>query len=306
MNFSSMDYFVMAAQEKNFTHAAERLHITQQTLSTHIANLEKELGSRLFVRSTPLELTYAGQVFLAYATDFRRKRQTLEREMGDIANDQRGLLRIGIASTRGRTIMPPLIHAFREKHPFITIKLIEAVNDQLQQALLDGEVDLAIADFPRTVPGLEVRDFYQEEVVLLATRSLLERVYGPSAEALEEQIRRDGLKPLENCPFLFNSPQDIAGRIGRGLLAQAGMVPRIAAESSNMETLLSLCVLGEGVCFCPENLMRTALRQDEVDKLSLFRLGAEGRYMIRLACLKQEHRWSALEDFIHLALGPAV
>lgn len=77
MNFSSMDYFVMAAQEKNFTHAAERLHITQQTLSTHIANLEKELGSRLFVRSTPLELTYAGQVFLAYAADFRRKRQTL-------------------------------------------------------------------------------------------------------------------------------------------------------------------------------------------------------------------------------------
>ena len=300
MNFSSMDYFVMAAQEKNFTHAAERLHITQQTLSTHIANLEKELGSRLFVRSTPLELTYAGQVFLAYATDFRRKRQTLEREMGDIANDQRGLLRIGIASTRGRTIMPPLIHAFREKHPFITIKLIEAVNDQLQQALREAGVDLT-----RT-PGLEVRDFYQEEVVLLATRSLLERVYGPSAEALEEQIRRDGLKPLENCPFLFNSPQDIAGRIGRGLLAQAGMVPRIAAESSNMETLLSLCVLGEGVCFCPENLMRTALRQDEVDKLSLFRLGAEGRYMIRLACLKQEHRWSALEDFIHLALGPAV
>lgn len=302
MNFSSMDYFVMVAQEKNFTRAADHLHITQQTLSAHIAKLEKEMGIRLFVRSTPLELTYAGQVFLDYAIDFRRKRQTLEREMGDIASGQRGLLRIGIASTRGRTIMPPLIHAFREKQPSVSIELIESANDQLWQALLDGAIDLAIADFPRTIPGMEVRDFYQEEVVLLAARSLLERIYGSPAEMLEERIARDGLKVLEDCPFLFNGPQDIAGRIGRGLLAQAGMVPRIAAGSSNIETLLSLCVLGEGACFCPEDLMRAALHQEEIDTLALFRLGAEGRYTIRLACLKQEHSWSVLEDLISLAL----
>lgn len=300
MNFSSMDYFVMAAREKNFTHAAERLHITQQTLSTHIANLEREMGSRLFVRSVPLELTYAGQVFLAYAIDFRRKRQALEREMGDIASEQRGLLRVGIASTRGRTIMPPLIHVFREKHPFISIKLIEAANDQLRQALLDGEIDLAIADFPQTVPGIEVRDFYQEEVVLLAAYSLLERIYGLPAEMLAEQISHSGLKALENCPFLLNSPQDIAGRIGRSLLAQAGVVPRIAAESSNMETLLSLCVLGEGACFCPENLVRATLQREDIDSLSQFRLGVEGRYMIRFACLKREHHWRILEDFVNL------
>lgn len=56
MNFSSMDYFVMVAQERSFTRAAERLHTTQQTLSAHIANLEKEMGSRLFERSVPLHL----------------------------------------------------------------------------------------------------------------------------------------------------------------------------------------------------------------------------------------------------------
>ena len=73
MNFSSMDYFVMVARERSFSRAAERLHITQQTLSAHIAGLEKELSTKLLVRSIPLELTYAGEVFLGYAADLQRK-----------------------------------------------------------------------------------------------------------------------------------------------------------------------------------------------------------------------------------------
>ena len=67
MNFHSLDYFLVLAREKNFTRAAEALHITQQSLSSHIAGLEKELGCTLLVRRTPLELTYAGRTFLRYA-----------------------------------------------------------------------------------------------------------------------------------------------------------------------------------------------------------------------------------------------
>ena len=67
MNFHSLDYFLVLAREKNFTRAAEVLHITQQSLSSHIAGLEKELGCTLVVRRTPLELTYAGRTFLRYA-----------------------------------------------------------------------------------------------------------------------------------------------------------------------------------------------------------------------------------------------
>ena len=50
MNFHSLDYFLVLAREKNFTRAAEALHITQQSLSSHIAGLEKELGCTLLVR----------------------------------------------------------------------------------------------------------------------------------------------------------------------------------------------------------------------------------------------------------------
>ena len=117
MNFSSMDYFVMVARERSFSRAAERLHITQQTLSAHIAKLEGELGTKLLVRSIPLELTYAGEVFLEYALDLQRRVSSLEREFQDISENQRGLLRIGITYTRGDIVMPPLLIRFQQPLP---------------------------------------------------------------------------------------------------------------------------------------------------------------------------------------------
>ena len=117
MNFSSMDYFVMVARERSFSRAAERLHITQQTLSAHIAKLEGELGAKLLVRSIPLELTYAGEVFLEYALDFQRRASSLEREFQDITENQRGLLRIGINYTRGDIVIPPLLIRFQQEYP---------------------------------------------------------------------------------------------------------------------------------------------------------------------------------------------
>ena len=72
MNFLSMKYFLMLAEERSFTKAAERLHITQQTLSAHVAALERETGAKLFVRHVPLELTDSGSVFLRYARLFVR------------------------------------------------------------------------------------------------------------------------------------------------------------------------------------------------------------------------------------------
>lgn len=84
MNFHSLDYFLVLAREKNFTRAAEALHITQQSLSSHIANLERELNCTLVVRRTPLELTYAGRTFLRYAESIGQTRQAMEREFCDI------------------------------------------------------------------------------------------------------------------------------------------------------------------------------------------------------------------------------
>ena len=100
MNFLSMKYFLMLAEERSFTKAAERLHITQQTLSAHVAALERETGAKLFVRHVPLELTDSGSVFLRYARLFVRNELALKRELSDVSGRFEGILRIGIAPSR--------------------------------------------------------------------------------------------------------------------------------------------------------------------------------------------------------------
>ena len=164
MNFATLEYFETLAQERSFTKASERLHITQQSLSSHIAKLEKELGCQLVVRHVPLELTYAGEVFLNYASSLRDQYTTMRHEFLDISKNDEGILRVGIAFTRGRTILPDIIMAFQKEHPHIRIALVEATNEALRQKLLEGDIDLAIAYFPTALPGVILRDFYQEEV----------------------------------------------------------------------------------------------------------------------------------------------
>lgn len=298
MNFSSMDYFVMVARERSFTRAAQRLHITQQTLSAHIAGLEQELGSQLLIRHVPLELTYAGEVFLRYASEFQKKREAMEREFSDISDDQKGLLRIGIASTRGHAVMPTLIGGFQHLHPRIEIRLVEAANDRLCRDLEDGEIDLAIANFPESVPGIALEDFYQEEIVLLMSDVLLQRVYGAEQKQAQERLRSGDLTVLRDCPLLLSRSEDIAGRIGRALLLQAGIAPEAKVESSNIETLLELCARGVGACFCPGNLMKATLAQARLACLNVFHFSEGTRYPIRFGYRKQTYRWSVISDFI--------
>ena len=303
MTFASLDYFTMVARELSFTKAAERLHITQQTLSAHIAALEKELGCQLLLRHIPLELTYAGEVFLQYALEIQKKRAAMLQEMGDIAHNEKGRLRIGIAHTRGHAIMPEIITRFQQRYPLVQVQLMEASNDVLHTKLLGGEIDLAIANyFQEGLPGVELQDFYQEEVVLLVADQLLDRVYGSEKEAVLARIREtEDLTPLKECPFILNNQNDIAGRIERQLMAKADFFPIVRAESNNTETLLDLCLRGVGACFCPENLVSPTLNAEkEKRKLHLLRFGTQTQYMIRFGYL-QQYQWSMIQNFIEIS-----
>ena len=224
MNFATFEYFEMLARERNFTRAAERLHITQQSLSSAIAKLERELGCQLVVRHVPLELTYAGEVFLGYATSLHEQYTTMQQEFWDISQNEEGALRVGIAFTRGRTILPDIIMAFHESHPHICVELAEATNEALRQMLFEGAIDLAIAFFPNQIPGIVQRDFYQEEVVVLVQRKLFENIYGDEAPQRIRRIEEGDYSALEGCPLVLGSMEDIGGRIERAVIRRSGRI----------------------------------------------------------------------------------
>ena len=108
MNFRNLQYFLAAAEEKNFTHAARRLYISQQSLSGHVAKLEEELGVPLFERGPELKLTYAGERLALIARQICSLEQEILREAGEISEHRRGRLRLGVSYTCGRAMLPVL------------------------------------------------------------------------------------------------------------------------------------------------------------------------------------------------------
>jgi len=234
MNFSTMEYFTVLAQERSFTKAAERLHITQQSLSSHIAGVERELGCRLLERQTPLRLTYAGEVLLRYAKEFRQEHTAILREFGDISQNQRGVLRVGVSAVRSRAIIPQTLGLFQAEYPNIAVELYEGSNESLLRRLTEGAIDLAIADFPKALQGVLLRDFYCEEMVLLIEKGLFAAVFGAGAAVVEKRMREGDFSPLAACPFVLGAEEDIDGRIGRAVLRRAaqGRISRLFHTTS--------------------------------------------------------------------------
>ena len=112
LNFLNLEYFLVASEELNFTKAAKRLYISQQSLSNHISNLEKEFGVTLFNRTVPLTLTYAGQVLQKRARQFLDLREETYHEIDDIKDFTKGQLIIGMSHTRGRKILPEILPVY--------------------------------------------------------------------------------------------------------------------------------------------------------------------------------------------------
>lgn len=302
MNFSSMEYFMVLAQERNFTRAAEQLHITQQSLSSHIAGMEKELGSQLLVRRVPLELTYAGEVLLRYATGFQKLHTEMQREFCDISQKQKGILRVGAASTRGQMILPKTIALFQESYPNINVELTEGSNGELHKKLLKGTIDLAIADFPENLPGISLTDFYREENVLVIEKGLFAKCFSFSAEECERQLLAGDYSALRECPFVLGGIDDIDGRIGRDVLKQAGIDdPIVTANSHNVGMLLRLSLSGVGACVCPQKIVQSVLMPEQLDSVWMFPLGAEMENLIQFGYPKQSYQWSVIEKFMTCA-----
>jgi len=298
LNFSSFDYFIAVAEERSFTRAAERLSVTQQTLSAHIANLERELGTRLVDRHAPLSLTYAGEEFLAYARRFQAQRRAMEQEFRDISGDQRGLLRVGVASTRGHIIMPSAIAGFQAEHPQITVSLYEEENTDLVQLLREGQLEMVVATVDEDEPGLVVRKLYDESVVLLCRQELLDEYYGTNVEsAVAEAAKYGGLKALERLPFLLVGERDVPGSVARDAFTREGIDPDVRALSKNAETLVALAERGVGACFCGSQLATRTFPDPEAAGMRIIDLGEGAALPVSVAWRDSDHVWSMIMEF---------
>ncbi|MDR1766295.1 MAG: LysR family transcriptional regulator [Lachnospiraceae bacterium] len=256
INFLNLEYYLVAAEELNFTRAAKKLYISQQSLSNHIANLEREYGIALFDRTTPLTLTYAGKVLMHKAREMLDLREETAREIADIKDFNTGQLTIGLSHTRGRKILPEILPAYTRRFPNIQLRLVEGNSEELDLDLLHGDIDLSIGMLPFRVEDVETVPICEEEVLLVVSDGLLKKEFPGKFPEVKSRLSQDmDIRLLEHCPFVLINPGNSVRIIANEILEEAQITPRIVLETENIDTALALAGKGMGITFYPRMLL---------------------------------------------------
>jgi len=248
LDIRSLTCFVAVAEELHFHRAAERVHLTQPSLSQRIRALEAEVGTDLFARDRrSVALTPAGMAFLAPARKAVDCANAAKAQALRAVRGETGRLRLGFTVIAFYGILPEAVQVFRAQYPDVDVDLIEMNSPSLETALAADAIDLGVLHPPLSMPELLTRKLPDEPLVLAlpATHRLASRA----------TIR---IADLDGEPFLI-APRAVGTSIYDRVIAlfQAeGISPRIVQEVTPMTTLAGLVAAGAGLGFVTAGLAR--------------------------------------------------
>lgn len=308
--FDGMEYVYTVYQERSFQKAADKLFISQPSISASVRRIEERIGSQIFDRSMkPLGLTECGRQYIHYA----EKIMAMEREFSEFVNDWEGLRRgnlvLGGSSLFSSLILPPMMAAFRKKYPQITLELVEETTGKLEEMLHQGFVDLVV-DF--TIPNAEryCSDVLEEDHVILAVpkgNSINSRLFSYRID--EENIGTLTRKAVPTVPVdLFRDETFVLMKSGNNtreraeaLCALGGFSPKVAMEFDQQMTSYIACCSGAGITFVSSVLVS---RISPNPGLCYYRLPEpESRRNVQTFWKRDRYVTRAMEAFLETARG---
>jgi DNA-binding transcriptional LysR family regulator len=240
--------FRTVAHERSFSRAAEKLSLTQPSVSHQIGLLETEIGLRLLDRGRGgLRLTRAGEVLLEHADQVALRLRLADSQLADLAEQHRDRVRLGAFPTALASFVPSTIARLRETHADVQVHLRESTAANLEPRLLAGEFDVAVGYQDATaerreVPGAERIDLFQETFLVgLPPQHRLARSTTPIS--LAKLAEDDWIVPSTEG-FLIQACRD------------AGFDPRVVAVTSDPLATRGLITRGLGVGWVASLLIR--------------------------------------------------
>jgi LysR family transcriptional regulator, benzoate and cis,cis-muconate-responsive activator of ben and cat genes len=243
MDLRRLAYFVAVAEELHFGRAAVRLNIAQPPLSRQIAQLESDLGVALIDRSrNQIALTQAGAVLLDRAREILGRLEAAEREVVRIGQGVSGYLRIAFVGSASYGVLPEIMRAFRNAYPEVDLALSAMNNAELKRAVIQREIDIAIARPSLDDEELKSEPLHQEPLILAV----------PVASPLpgSEPIRLAALKDETFVLYPRKPRPSFADHILTVCKAE-GFVPKSPVMAQDYQTAISLVSVGVGVSLVP-------------------------------------------------------
>ncbi len=246
MEIRHLQYFVEVARQKSFSKAAENCNVTQSTISKLIKDLEIELGSSLFNRTSKyVQLTDTGTIFLEQAIEIVTAFENLTSEFQNRIKMERGKVSIGLLPITGTTIFAELLGAFKKKYPQIEISLSEHGSKKVMLDILDGTLDVGVVC---SVPDSQYFDSFA-----FAEDPLLVIV---SPQNPISKLSSIDLKSLADESFvLYSSEFSLHDEIISKCKAE-GFSPNIIFETSQFELMTQIVAANLGIAFLPSAACR--------------------------------------------------
>ena len=243
MELHQLQYVVEVANQKNFTRAADKINVSQSTLSQQIGKLEDELGVKLFDRnSRTVGLTQVGEDFINQAKilldNLEKSKQIVQEYKGLL----KGTLRIGAIASLGRIDFANLMTEFCRQYPDVKLEIVQAGTYGLLEKLASKSIDIAFVILPADdqYRDISFRHLAYDEFILALPPS--HRLAGNPTIDLAEVAEEK---------FIFHPATDRMFFLCMEACVSAGFHPNIVCESNHSPTCLSLISAGMGIGFFP-------------------------------------------------------
>lgn len=292
-----LDYVLALAEERNLTKAAQKLYISQPTLTKYITRLEQDLGVQLFDRTVqPIRITRAGQVFIEDMQKIQTRETNLRTKLKAISRDADSFS-IGIPTIRAEYLLPEVLADFLKKHPHVSISTDPRIESTVEGVVAAGELDVAVGALSLAYDELEYTFLKEDEVLLLLSR---EHPAVSDVSAPEGTIT----SPLLLDSRLLRDERILLPRSGGGqyraamlMLEKYQIAYTGTVQCNSLHALFRMAARNAGILFTtPSDFCRRF--PGEVEKLVFCRLQPEPVYQRSYLCWRKDRRDEAIiQDF---------
>jgi len=248
MDVRRLKYFIVTAEERSISRAAEKLHITQPPLTRHIQSLEEELGAQLFTRTNSgVELTQAGAALLGHARNINAHVELATEQVRRVAAGQAGRIDIGVFGSAMLSIIPRILSSYAQNCPDVHVVLHNASKARQIEALHQGRILIAFDRYLPESPELRTELVCREPLwVALNQRNPLSQ--------------KASISPpdLKNEPLIGEQDQSVFF-VSQALFRHHNFEPLVVHKAADMISAVVMVAGGFGSALVPESVLNFQL-----------------------------------------------
>ncbi len=244
LNYELYKVFYQVAVDLSFSKAAENLFISQSAVSQNIKNLENELKTALFIRSTKnVQLTESGKLLFEHIEPAFNLIENGEKSIREINALERGEIHIGANDTISKDYLLPYLKKFHQLYPEVQIKITNRTSSTCIELLQQNKVDLIISNLPnpKITEQMEYQEIFKFNDIFIA-----------AAEFKDLKNQEISLKELRNYPLLMLEAKTTTRKFLEKALTELDIKIEAAVELGSVDLLIEMTKIGLGIALVPE------------------------------------------------------